>query len=206
MSSLSNESRTSVVAPALVGGDVALDLANTISSRGTPREADHIGTFDMLLDWCVRAGSLGPAEAVIARRSARRDRRDAERVLADAGRLRGAVFEIGSAIAAGGMPSEHALATLHGLAHATLGAGRLAPNGRAVDLDFRGGGLKAAIVGPLAWAAVSLFAGDRVNRLKQCLPDDCRWLFLDQTKNGSRRWCDMATCGNREKAARHRKR
>jgi predicted RNA-binding Zn ribbon-like protein len=55
------------------------------------------------------------------------------------------------------------------------------------------------ILGPLAWAAVDLLRGDELNRLKRCPQHDCHWLFIDRTKNRSRRWCEMATCGNRAK-------
>ena len=60
------------------------------------------------------------------------------------------------------------------------------------------------IVGTVAWAALDLFRGDELSRLKQCPPDDCQWLFIDRTKNASRRWCDMGTCGNRAKKQAHR--
>ena len=40
-------------------------------------------------------------------------------------------------------------------------------------------------------------------RIRRCTNDDCLWLFLDESKNGTRRWCDMASCGNRAKARRH---
>jgi len=45
---------------------------------------------------------------------------------------------------------------------------------------------------------------DELDLLKRCPADNCRWLFLDRTKNRSRRWCDMATCGNQAKARKHR--
>lgn len=193
--------------PAQVGGDVALDLANTIDFRGTPSAVDHIASFDGLLAWSAKARTLDPAAIAIFRDDAGNDGTMAERVIADVGRLRAAIFQIGSAAAAGAHPAENELATLHEFAHATLRVGRLAPVGDGkLVIDFHRGGVHAAILGPLAWAAVGLFTGDRPGRLKQCPPDDCRWLFLDQTKNRSRRWCEMATCGNRDKAARHRKR
>jgi predicted RNA-binding Zn ribbon-like protein len=56
---------------------------------------------------------------------------------------------------------------------------------------------------PLAWSATELLGSDDVGRLKECAQDDCRWLFLDLSKNRSRRWCSMEQCGNRAKAKRH---
>jgi predicted RNA-binding Zn ribbon-like protein len=61
------------------------------------------------------------------------------------------------------------------------------------------------VTGIIAWSALDLLRSDELARLKQCPPDDCHWLFIDRTKNGSRRWCDMGTCGNRAKKMAHRK-
>jgi predicted RNA-binding Zn ribbon-like protein len=46
----------------------------------------------------------------------------------------------------------------------------------------------------------------RLARVRVCEGANCTWLFLDPTKNGSRRWCEMKSCGNRAKASRHRAR
>jgi len=62
------------------------------------------------------------------------------------------------------------------------------------------------IVGPVVLAAVDLLRDERLSRLKMCPRDECHWLFLDLTKNRSRRWCDMAACGNRAKVELHRHR
>jgi predicted RNA-binding Zn ribbon-like protein len=86
-------------------------------------------------------------------------------------------------------------------------AGDLAPvTGGGYGLDFSTAPREAAILGPIAWPAISLLSTADFARVKQCPGDDCGWLFLDQSKNNSRRWCDMATCGNRTKAERHRQR
>ena len=55
----------------------------------------------------------------------------------------------------------------------------------------------------IAHAAADLLASDRLNRVRLCGSGTCEWVFLDESRNRSRRWCDMSTCGNREKARRH---
>jgi predicted RNA-binding Zn ribbon-like protein len=55
-----------------------------------------------------------------------------------------------------------------------------------------------------AWSALSLLAGGELRRLRIC--GNCGWLFVDRSRNGSRLWCDMAVCGNRQKASRHYRR
>ena len=59
--------------------------------------------------------------------------------------------------------------------------------------------LLAAVV----WSAADLIVAARGNEIRQCANDACRWLFLDGSRNASRRWCDMSACGNRAKARRH---
>ena len=59
---------------------------------------------------------------------------------------------------------------------------------------------------PIALNAVELATSSGVTRVKECASDNCNWLFLDVSKNRSRRWCDMKDCGNRAKARRHRAR
>ena len=55
----------------------------------------------------------------------------------------------------------------------------------------------------LLWSAADLLTGPRRDRVRECDNPDCRYLFLDASKAGTRRWCDMSSCGNRAKAHRH---
>lgn len=191
---------------AQVGGDLALDLANTIDFRGTAKAVDHIASLEGVLAWSVKAGVIDLDAAELFGLEASKNQSVTDRLVTDISHLRDAIFHVGSAVADGTEPPEEHLKILHNCAHAALGAARLHPGaGRKATINFEGGDCYAAIIGPVAWAALQLFTSDRIDRLKQCPPDDCRWLFLDQTKNKSRRWCEMATCGNRAKARKHRK-
>jgi predicted RNA-binding Zn ribbon-like protein len=58
----------------------------------------------------------------------------------------------------------------------------------------------------LLWSAAELLTGPRRERVRQCDNPECRYLFLDASKAGNRRWCDMSSCGNRAKAHRHYRR
>jgi predicted RNA-binding Zn ribbon-like protein len=55
----------------------------------------------------------------------------------------------------------------------------------------------------LAQSALDLLLAEEPPRLHACASDTCRWLFLDTSKNRTRRWCDMKICGNRAKARRY---
>ena len=62
------------------------------------------------------------------------------------------------------------------------------------------------VLGPVAWSAANLLASNETRWVKMCGGEECGWLFLDTTKNHSRRWCDMADCGSRAKARRYYRR
>ena len=62
------------------------------------------------------------------------------------------------------------------------------------------------LLAPIAWSAADLLAAVERTKIKACPGPRCEWLFLDLSRNGSRRWCAMETCGNRAKAKVHYKR
>ncbi|WP_246485921.1 CGNR zinc finger domain-containing protein [Kribbella qitaiheensis] len=66
-------------------------------------------------------------------------------------------------------------------------------------LDWETGDLATALV----LSAARLLEREDLTRLRECQDDDCGWLFLDQSKNKSRRWCSSGDCGNRARAKRH---
>ncbi|MBR0667630.1 hypothetical protein GXW71_24965 [Roseomonas hellenica] len=188
-----------------ISGHVALDLANTISWRDSPAEIDHLARFEDAMAWCREAGILAPRAARRVADACRAAPALRDRILTDLRRLRGIVYAIGGAIADGTVPPEAPRAALVAMLRNALAGAVLEPAvPEPLRLSFAEAEPRAAVIGPLAWAALDLFRQDLAGRLKQCPPDDCRWLFLDTTKNRSRRWCDMASCGNRAKVHRHR--
>jgi len=79
---------------------------------------------------------------------------------------------------------------------------------RSPAKDGRGGSVPgrpeaAALLAPVLWSAGDLLAGAARRFVRRCANDRCLWLFLDQKQGGTRRWCDMTSCGNRAKARRH---
>jgi predicted RNA-binding Zn ribbon-like protein len=73
------------------------------------------------------------------------------------------------------------------------------------SLDPSAAALDAAMQ-PLVESAVSLLTSAKLERLRRCGNSTCYWLFIDETRNHSRRWCEMASCGNVVKVRRHRER
>jgi len=55
----------------------------------------------------------------------------------------------------------------------------------------------------VARSAAELLTSQKLGRVKVCAGEGCGWIFLDESRNGSRRWCDSRDCGNRERVRRH---
>ena len=59
-----------------------------------------------------------------------------------------------------------------------------------------------SVLWPVVWSAAELLRSDEVSRLRTCAGADCGWMYVDRSRNGLRRWCEMETCGTREKSRR----
>jgi predicted RNA-binding Zn ribbon-like protein len=188
---------------ALVGGALALDFANTAAGRGTAEPVERLTSVSDLVDWAAHAGAI---DAAALRRRRAQFAHAAQGVLRQARGLREAVHAVGAALARGEAPPRAALRTIGDAAQRALAQAELAPAGAGYALDFSAAPLEHALLGPVAWSALDLLRTGNFERLKSCPGPGCGWLFLDRSKNNSRRWCDMATCGNRTKAKRHRQR
>lgn len=177
--------------PRSVGGHVALDLVNTdVVSQGD-RSVDVLRSASEFLAWCADNG-------VPTQGAARPD--DAPDLTARAVRLRTSVRAIVEAIATGGSTPPDALTALRSAYLEAIG-------GSTPELD--GGRLRwqhdpatpDSVVGHLAVAAVDLLREGPTDRLKVC--PSCGFVFLDTTRNRSRRWCSMDDCGKEEKMRRY---
>lgn len=199
------ESRASSLS--LVGGVLALDFVNTAGARATTAPAEHLSTAINVVAWAAHAGSIDAATAKRVSAAVGADSDTARKVLRHAVQLRDVIYVVGAAIARGEAPPQPELRTLKDIAQRAMGAAELTPTAAGgYDFDFSRAPTEAALLGPIAWSAIDLLAKAPFERIKQCPAHDCGWLFLDTSKNNSRRWCDMATCGNRSKATRFRER
>ena len=121
-------------------------------------------------------------------------------------RLRGALRELAEASYDGRMPDAGALAEVNRVLRAR-GSLELVPIGDGLRLDHRHGRDPIGeALARLAEPIVREIGEAPTGRLRPCANDACRWFFFDASRQGRRRWCDMTSCGNRAKAARHRAR
>jgi predicted RNA-binding Zn ribbon-like protein len=189
----------------LDAGHLALDFANTISRREAPDESrDRLTDYGRLVSWGREAELLSDEDETRLRAEAADRPRAAVAALRRAVALREATFDLFVALARGERTPEAALAALNAALPAALAALRLRPDGGGFTWSFAHGEADLApILAPVVRAAAELLTSADLARIRECGSDTCFWLFLDRSKNGTRRWCDMKVCGNRAKARRH---
>jgi predicted RNA-binding Zn ribbon-like protein len=181
----------------LIGGALCLDFCNTISWRTSPEPVERLGGYDELLRWSVHAGGIPPA-ALDAPNAPSEAAAAYGRALALRSRLT-AVFE---AIAAGRDPGADDLDAVR-LAYAeAISAARL----RVAVVDWPDVDGRDRPLWPIAHSAWALLTAPQRPRVRLCGGAGCGWLFVDGTRNGSRRWCSGGDCGRRERVRRHRAR
>jgi predicted RNA-binding Zn ribbon-like protein len=190
----------------LTGGHLALDLANTVSRRDDPqRRREHLESFAQLISFALQDKILSPKQANDLQAQARRSESDAARSFRKAIALREALYRVFAATAKSRPAPAKDLQkinenALDALQHRSL----VRTNGR-YHWEWRtdGKNLLDRILWPIAQSAVDLLTSDELKLVRWCEAPDCEWLFLDHSRNRSRRWCDMNSCGNRAKARRH---
>ena len=190
----------------LDGGHPVLDFTNTVDWRGTGRDHDWLGDVTDLLAWAHRTGFLSEAAIEELDRRADAHPRQAADALEQARELREAVASLLRAALEGRPPAPEPLRTFNRYLGKALSQAVLQPGAgqdRAYSLELVAGGNPLEDIAlRLAKQAADLLTGFDSARLKICGNPECGWMFLDSTRNASRRWCDMAACGNRAKAKR----
>ncbi|MEE6258647.1 CGNR zinc finger domain-containing protein [Plantactinospora sonchi] len=185
----------------LVGGNLALDFVNTRSGPpdGTPDD-DVLTGYPELIAWGVYAGALTEAEATALRRLSRDDPGGARHALRRSLRTRDDLDDVFRALATGGSPGTSALARLRDDEADALGHAQL-DRADTFVWTWRDDHTLARPLRPVVHAAVQLLTTGALDRIKGC--GGCRFLFNDESKNRSRRWCSMDDCGTTEKIRRY---
>lgn len=189
----------------LLAGELCLDFANTAEWHASDDPHEHLDTYNDFVDWSEHAGTIEAEWAERLRRQASANPQAADRVLEDAIELREAMYRIFAAVVSGQDPAESDLGRISSAFSLALERARLSPEDGSFGWRWAGdaGALDRPLF-PILRSAVSLLTSEELNRVGQCADDrGCGWLFLDMSRNRSRRWCDMEDCGNRAKAKRY---
>jgi predicted RNA-binding Zn ribbon-like protein len=195
-----------------VGGDLSLDFINTVDWTPSGLQHDRLVSYARLVTWASDAGVVSAGQATDLRAAAARDARKATAALEAARRTRWVLHEVfqGAVARHSAAPSVEDLAGLLQQAHEHL---TVVP-----ARDQRRGGrvLKWAwrdtpehlecMLWPLARAAADLLTSPEAARVRMCAGPDCGWLYVDRSRNGLRRWCEMQTCGTLSKTRRRAER
>lgn len=190
----------------LTGGHPALDLANTISRRDNPERCrEHLTSYADLVSFAVQDKILSPKEGKGLRSFADKNRNAASRSLRGAIELREAIYAVFTAAARRKSTPGEAVRIVNDYAlEASQQRNLLAANaGFRWEWQTDGKNSLDRVIWPIAQAAAALLTSDELKLVRWCEAPDCQWLFLDHSRNRSRRWCDMKSCGNRAKARRH---
>lgn len=185
--------------------DTTFEFVNTLEyDDGLP--VDHLSTPAAAIDWLARHGLVHPEPAASARAHAGHDPVAGEALAARIRGIRAALREVTDAVVDERAPDAAALDRVNeALRHREVLQLVPADGGIAVGHRHDGDPFDDALA-RLAEPLAAEIAGGRPDRLRICDNDECRWVFYDASPAGRRRWCNMASCGNRAKAARHRAR
>lgn len=184
--------------------DLCLSFANTRQWRGTDQPVETLRDSADLMRWIETTGGLGAAAMRPVHDWAGAHPKRATHLFSKAIELREAIFRAFSAVAEGEPVAGADLTALTNALAAAPGRTRLDAAGGAYA--WRTPPLQpevADLLAPVLWSVGDLLLRSGARRIRRCANPECLWLFIDESRMGTRRWCDMTSCGNRAKARRH---
>jgi predicted RNA-binding Zn ribbon-like protein len=193
----------------LSGGVLCLDFANTVSWRKLAEQAtDHINSYDDLVAFAQQSKVLTTEQAGDLLVRARQHRGEEQTTLRHAFSYREGLYRVFSALVQGKPVPPDDLERISDIATQALTHRRLAQTEDGYRWQWKGYRKNRldSVLWPMAQSAADLLTSSQLDAVRMCEAPDCAWLFLDQSRNRSRRWCDMKVCGNRQKARRHYRR
>jgi predicted RNA-binding Zn ribbon-like protein len=187
----------------LTGGAVCLDLVNTLDDRFSAEPKELLDHYVDLARFAEDTGILSDLQVDrLMTRSMQRPE-EAKRALASAVQLREAISEIFYALARKKPVPAASLVILNQHMQKAAQHLGLVAGGQHFEWKFESDSYDLfAPLWPIARDAAELLASDRLEYVRACASKTCEWLFLDESKNHRRRWCDMTKCGNRAKVKR----
>jgi predicted RNA-binding Zn ribbon-like protein len=187
-----------------IGGALCLDFVNTVHCYGAADPVDDLQTAEDLLSWAMAAKVLSPEQAASMKRQFRSRPAVGDDVLKEAKRVRTILQEIFTSAPKAGPAHIPALNSLLSRQTAVPSLVRDAGNLR-LQWHASSPGVQGTLL-PVLLSAAEIISGGDFARVRECDSPTCTFLFLDTSKNHSRRWCDMRMCGNRAKVNQFRER
>ncbi|MFE1314790.1 CGNR zinc finger domain-containing protein [Streptomyces sp. NPDC058755] len=188
----------------LVGGHIAIDLINTVTARDA-EPIDWLDGYPRLLEWAALTGHFAPAGLTALRRLAETESGRAELALDRTRELREALHDLITALVHQSAPAPaEALDQVEKHWKRAVASTRLTVRGTTpqLQLGVETSGLEY-LNHELVLQAFDLLRALPLERTRVCPGRRCGWVFIDSSRGGRRRWCDMATCGNSAKGRTH---
>jgi len=188
----------------LSGGRLCLDFANTLNDRLTDHAQELLNRYTDLVSWSRQVGIVTEREALRLMHKAGRQQVDGAAVLERAIALREAIYRLFSAVAGKRQAPKADLAVLNTALAETLPQSRIVSTAQGFGWGWTDNEEALdRVLWPVVRSAASLLTSGELAAVRECAAANCGWLFLDTSRNRSRRWCNMQVCGNRAKARRH---
>ena len=194
--------------PDLKSGHPSLEFTNTVGNHASEHPQETLFKYEDLLSWVKRVGLLRDEQVQALLRRAASQPNEATAVFARTLEVREAIYRIFVAQIKGKSPADDDLSILNSMLVQPTREARVVR--RSGKFEWQWNFDETALEAPLcilALSAVNLLTSENCQWVRQCADEDgCGWLFVDTTKNHSRRWCDINDCGNRAKQRRYQKR
>lgn len=186
------------------GGNPCLDFADTVDNRTSDHPRELLTDYGRLLQWGEEAGVITAKTAERLRHLASEAPGNALPALRTSIQLRDTIYDIFSAVAQRRALPSTAMAILNKAVRQAAQHAQLVHANRRFSWEWiEPESNLDSMLWPVSRAAAELLIGEEIGYVRQCASEICSWLFLDKTKNHRRRWCDMKSCGNRDKARRY---
>ena len=189
----------------LTAGSTALDFANTLEWRRGEQLCEKIDSYADLVDWSASVGIISNSEQRRLLTVATQNRSRAAAAKENALALREILYRIFSAYAQDREAAPGDLRALNDVLADAMARTQIDWTGEGFSWGWRNEGISLVrVIWAIARAAGELLTSPEIKRVGECADErGCAYLFIDQSRNHSRRWCSMDSCGNRAKAKRH---
>jgi predicted RNA-binding Zn ribbon-like protein len=187
----------------LLGGCLCLDFVNTVHCYGCDEIGEYLNNYQDLIDWSRHVGSMTSGEANRLTLKSAEHPGEAKRVHLRAIELREIIYGIFCSILDGTFQAEKNLTAFNEYLSDTMALSKIAKTADGFDWDMTANTDRLdGILSPVIRSTADCLISEEWRNIKKCADPTCGWLFLDVSRNHSRRWCDMRDCGNRAKASR----
>ena len=186
------------------GNWLCLDFTHTLEERVSPQQREMLQSYNDLVAWGVFVQLITHEEAQAFIAYAEQHPQQAIDTLQRALHTREALYRIFYTLSEGGKPDPSDIEMVNKELIEAMSHTRIVPDGNGYTWDWATGTQHLdRILWSVVRSAADLLTDEKLTDVRACAAEDCRWLFLDTSKNHSRRWCNMLTCGNQAKARRH---